>query len=157
MPCRTNRVLGPVLLAVGLTLLAGCGSRPTEEDRAKALAADPAAHFREFGEKYLAELARKGGWTAAGAPETKVGPATKEEAGNYYTEGAQLGLLKVKLADRDKKETAFSFVFVSVPQYGTWEMAKVGAVDPATGQLAPYAGNTDDFFAVAADLYKNQK
>jgi hypothetical protein len=139
---------------VCVAAVVGCGSKSGEEVRIELLAKDPSASFKAWADEFLAGLAKKGDWTAAGSPETKIGPAPKEEAGDFYEEGGHLGLLSVTLADKDKKETVFKFVCFSSPTNGTWVVGKVGTVDPKTKAVAPYTGDIDVFHSVSAELWQ---
>lgn len=141
---------------LSIAIMAGCGGKTAEERRVETLAANPSASFKAYCGEFLAEVGKKTDWPTAGVPETKVRPATKEDAGDAYEDGAQLGLLRVKLTDKEKKETTFGFVFVSIPTYGTWQLLKVGSGNADKGTFGPYEGDTDAFHKISAELGKHR-
>ena len=130
--------------------LGACGGDP-EEERIALLASDPGASLKENSGFFLAEIGNKGDWTVVGEAETSFRIATQEDVGlGELAEGAQLGLLKVVLADKEKKETAFRFVFVSVPIYGSWRLKKIGVLD-ANDQIQTFGGDDEAFWAINAN------
>ena len=153
MPGR-DLVLRCLALTLCLAILFGCGCKSEENRRVELLQNDPHASFKASCNEFLAGVAEQSDWKTTGAPETKVGTASEETAGDLYSEEAYLGFLTVTLADKDKKETTFQFVFVSIPAYGTWELHKVGAMDPVTNEFAPYEGDIEKFRTISHELGK---
>lgn len=130
--------------------LGACGGDP-EEERIALLTSDPGASLKSNADVFLVEIGKKGDWNVVGEAETEFRIATQEDVGlDELAEGAHLGLLKVVLADKEKKETPFRFVFVSVPIYGSWRLKKVGVLD-TNDQIQTFGGNDEAFWAINAN------
>lgn len=135
---------------LGILLLAGCGGDP-EQERVGLLTSDPGASLKSNSDVFLAQIGEKTDWTVVDTPETEVGTATEDLVGaTFYSEGCHLGLLKVVMADKEAKETPFRFVFVSIPDSGTWILRRVGVIDE-NDQVQPFSGDMDVFDKISAN------